>query len=630
MTKTSVIDVPINDSQFREFYELFKKFRGDVGEMPEEWKKVGESAASSHEALAGAAGAIVESMLQASSHAKDLAGNLKDASLAQKQFRLTTGESETGLKKLKHEAKELSDTIFGIGKFVLKLGTIGLGTSIAGLFGFDKLAQSAVRNQREARSLGLSTGEYRAFQTDFGRYLDPSALENIANAKNDLTQRVWLQRATGLNSDQIDRTNTGDLAAQIALKAHDWWASAPDSQKNSQFLQSTGFSQLGLTLDDMRRLGAADRGALVSAQGQYSRDSRDLNISNRDTDAFYSFTRQLTLAGQKLESAFTNRLAQLGPTLGGLMTTLEKDAEILINEVFSPENVRALESGIDSLVHFLGSAEFKEDLRVFVDGVSQIGKAIMGALKLIAPNAGPETDKNGNPVVEDQQSHQTQGIGDVQGNGGDTWINRYLLRRNDYYGGTGQANQIYGGPYYNKINPNTAEGKGNLAYLGGLEKTLSLPNGLLAADVFAESSGIANAVSIKGARGAMQLMPGVIQQYGVTDPDDFSQNTRAGASNLARLLKYYKGDVRKALAASNWGEGNLNNDINGYKDKAGTWHAGHGEDWEKFAPAETQNHVKRVLDLMAKNQGKPVNVNVVVTNKAGANVAVSANAASGS
>ncbi|MDR3445982.1 lytic transglycosylase domain-containing protein [Dyella sp.] len=621
MSKTSVIDIPINDQQFREFYELFKKFRGDVGEMPEEWKKVGESAASSHEALAGAAGAIVESMLQASSHAKDLAGNLKDASLAQKQFRLTTGESETGLKKLKHEAKELSDTIFGIGKFVLKLGTIGLGTSIAGLFGFDKLAQSAIRNQREARSLGLSTGEYRAFQTDLGRYVDPSALENVANAKNDLMQQVWLQRASGLSLDQIGRTNTGDLAAQLAIKAHDWWASAPDSQKNSQFLQSTGFTQLGFTLDDMRRLGATDRASLVSAQAQYGKDSRDLNISNRDTDAFYSFTRQLTLAGQKLESAFTNRLAQLGPTLGSLMTTLERDAEILINEVFSPENVRALESGIDTLVHFLGSQEFRNDVKILVDGIGQIGKAILGALKLLAPDTsdGANTDKDGNPLLESPASHQANGVGDKQANGGDTWVNRYFLDRNDYYGGTGQANATWGGPYYGEINPKTDKGKSNLALLGGLEKIRNLPDGLLAATVAAESSGIANAKSNKGAMGAAQLMPDTAKWLGVTDPNDFGQSVRGEAKLYAYLQDHYKGDLRKEIGAYNWGPGNLDKAV-----------AKYGDDWEAHAPAETQNHIKRVLDLMAKIQNKPVNVNVVVTNKAGANIAVSANAASGS
>lgn len=631
MANKPIIDIDINDQQFKEFYELFQQFQGKVGELPEDWKKVNEAASSGHEALAGAAGVIVESMVAASDHAKELIKHLKEATEAQKQFHVNTGQGESGLKKMKHEAKELADTLFGIGKFILKMGALGIGASVAGLFGFDKLAQHAVTNQRSARGLGLTTGQFRAFQTDMGRYVDEGTLENVANARNDLTQRVWLQRATGLSSDQIDRANAGELASQLALKMHDWWASTPESQHNTAQLQATGFTQLGFSLDDLRRLGAADRTELVRAAGQYGKDSRELNISNRDTDALYSFQRQLTLAGQKLETAFTSRLAALGPSLGSLMTTLEKDAEILINDVFSPENVKALENGIDTLTHFLGSQEFRDDVKIFIDGIAQLGKAILSFLKMVLPDAeaapGP-TDAPTTPATETMASHQTRGLGDPQANGGDTWIGRYFLNRNDYYGGTGQANAIYGGPYYNDINPKTQKGKDNLAYLGGLEHTLGLPPGVLAADVFAESSGIATAVSRKGAMGAMQLMPDTAKALGVNDPFDFAENTRGGATNLARLYKYYKGDLQKALAASNWGEGNLDKDINGYRDTKGNWHPGHGDDWLANAPNETQNHVKRVLDAMMKAQGKPVDVNVVVTNKAGANVAVSANAGS--
>lgn len=632
MANKPVIDIDINDQQFKEFYQLFQQFQGKLGEIPKDWEKINESASSSHEALAGAAGVILESTVASSDHAKELTRHLKEASIAQDQFRVNTGQSAGGLKKMKNEAKELADTLFGIGKFILKMGALGIGASIAGVFGLDKLAQHAVTNQRNARGLGLTTGQLRAFQTDMGRYVDESALENVANARNDLTQRVWLRMASGLSDQQIDRSNPGELAAQLALKMHDWWASTPESQHNTAQLQATGFTQLGFNLDDLRRLGATDRTELVRAADQYSKDSRDLNISNRDTESLYSFQRQLTLAGQMLETVFTNRLAALGPSIGNLITTLEKDAEILVNDIFSPENVKALESGIDTLAHFLGSQEFRDDVKIFLDGIAQLGKAILSFLKLIqpdtpAPPPGPN-DAPSAPATETMAGHQRQAANDPQSNGGDTWINRFLLRRDDYYGGTSQGNAIYGGPYYNDINPKTQKGQSNLAYLSGLEHVTGLPQGVLAADVAAESSGIANAVSNKGAMGAMQLMPATAKALGVTDPFDFEQNTRGGATNLARLYKKYNGDLQKALAASNWGEGNLDKDINGYRDTKGTWHPGHGDDWLAATPTETQNHVKRVLDFMAKSQQKPANVNVVVTNKAGANVNVSANAGS--
>ena len=61
------------------------------------------------------------------------------------------------------------------------------------------------------------------------------------------------------------------------------------------------------------------------------------------------------------------------------------------------------------------------------------------------------------------------------------------------------------------------------------------------------------AVSSKGAKGLMQLMPATAEQFHVEDPFDARQNVEAGAKYLKELLERYKGDVKLALAAYNAG-----------------------------------------------------------------------------
>lgn len=61
------------------------------------------------------------------------------------------------------------------------------------------------------------------------------------------------------------------------------------------------------------------------------------------------------------------------------------------------------------------------------------------------------------------------------------------------------------------------------------------------------------AVSVKGAKGLMQLMPATIEQFQVNDPFDAKENVEAGAKYLKQLLDRYKGDVKLALAAYNAG-----------------------------------------------------------------------------
>ena len=62
------------------------------------------------------------------------------------------------------------------------------------------------------------------------------------------------------------------------------------------------------------------------------------------------------------------------------------------------------------------------------------------------------------------------------------------------------------------------------------------------------------AVSRKGARGLMQLMPETADQYGVKHIFDPEENVAAGARYLAYLLGVYAGDVSRSLAAYNAGE----------------------------------------------------------------------------
>ena len=72
-----------------------------------------------------------------------------------------------------------------------------------------------------------------------------------------------------------------------------------------------------------------------------------------------------------------------------------------------------------------------------------------------------------------------------------------------------------------------------------------------------ESQGRADAVSPKGARGPMQLMPGTARQLGVHNPQDVEQNVVGGTAYLRQQLERFGNNVAVALAAYNAGPGAL-------------------------------------------------------------------------
>ena len=90
-----------------------------------------------------------------------------------------------------------------------------------------------------------------------------------------------------------------------------------------------------------------------------------------------------------------------------------------------------------------------------------------------------------------------------------------------------------------------------------VSKREGLTPDLLRAVIEKESDFRPCAVSAKGAKGLMQLMPSTAGQFGVTDPFDPRQNVGAGARFLRQLLDRYSGDLSLALGAYNAGPGRV-------------------------------------------------------------------------
>lgn len=93
--------------------------------------------------------------------------------------------------------------------------------------------------------------------------------------------------------------------------------------------------------------------------------------------------------------------------------------------------------------------------------------------------------------------------------------------------------------------------------LAEAESRYELPPGLLGAVMQQESGGDPNIVSKRGAQGLLQLMPGTQRDMGVTNPFDPADNINGGARYLKQLIDRYGGDTKKALAAYNFGPGNV-------------------------------------------------------------------------
>lgn len=99
------------------------------------------------------------------------------------------------------------------------------------------------------------------------------------------------------------------------------------------------------------------------------------------------------------------------------------------------------------------------------------------------------------------------------------------------------------------------------------------------------------------AKGEMQVLDGTNRDpgYGVRPAADDSPEERArvGRDYLAAMVREYDGDVSKALAAYNWGPGNLDKAVKE-----------HGPNWLQAAPEETRSYVERGVREFGAGAGR--------------------------
>ncbi|MGC2247956.1 MAG: lytic transglycosylase domain-containing protein, partial [Terriglobales bacterium] len=131
--------------------------------------------------------------------------------------------------------------------------------------------------------------------------------------------------------------------------------------------------------------------------------------------------------------------------------------------------------------------------------------------------------------------------------------------------------------------------------------------------IHAESGFNSHAISPKGARGLMQLMPSTANNLGVKDVFDPEANVGGGSRYLRELLERYNFDLVKALAAYNAGPQRVEqyNGVPPFREtRAYVARIVHDYNRKKIAQEKQQKAEARTKKLQAAQSTKQSNVKV--------------------
>lgn len=625
MSAVSVVTIDVRDKAFKDFNRSFARYQAAVAAQPSAWAKVQASFTkyqmqfakqpATWGSIGKAANALVNPFTKMAAAASVMTTRLRAAPTYLGKMRVI-GQSMVGIfdkigKSTLGIAKSIGRATLGLLKWASITGIIGGLLGGGSLFGLDRLAGSASNIRRESQGLGLSAGDLKSARINFSKFVDvDSTLGNIADARSDLSRR-WIFSAMGV--DPTKGSNVDVMSSSMKSAKHIF----EQGGMTQQGAEAHGLTQL-FSMDDLRRLHAMTDREIDDSVRKQRTDRKSLDMSDKTLKSWQDLQIQLDNAGSKIESMLINKLVKLAGPIGRLSDAFTDAVGTLLDNPDLGRWIDTLADNIRKFAKYLSSDDFKSDFDIFIDGVKRAAHAlgdmfdwIVSKLDLVGIHVEKEPEKvtvldmNGNVIgVEDapnSQKPKSNGAG-VEPAKRPTW--------SDLMAGTSDALR-------------RATGNGD-SYFADIEKQNSLPAGLLRKLEWQESRYRVDAVSPKGAMGPFQFMPATAKQYGLDDPYNLDASAGAAGRMLKDLMKKYDGDVRKSLAAYNWGGGDsdhprLDADI-------AKW----GKDWLAHAPQETQTYVSSIMrdtpDSAPRGRGNNLTPKIVIENNTGGNASVTTNA----
>lgn len=417
MALKSIIDIEINDQRFKHFADLFARYQASVKAMPEAWRRVNEAIDKSgktveeiEEALRAQVGTggqrerQLQQELKVTQEIADRRRAMQDLETKwEAQAASVRDRQVIAWRSLVRHSKDFAGHIATATRWLLRwtaiTGVVSGLLGAGGLFGIARLAGNAGNARRSSLGLGVSVGEQKAFDVNYGRVVNTqSFLTGVNEALHDITKRVGLLGA-GLTEDQMRGKNTAQIADELIPALKKIADQTPESMM-AQVLQARHLDQF-VTLDEFQRLKNTPTAELDQYRAGFRRDQKSLGFTDAVAKAWQDLQVQLTRAGEQIEAVFVKGLVPLAPQLANLSNAIVKTIDQIMSSPQLKDWIDGLASGVKWLGDFLLSDRFKDSLNEMLKWAEDFGRTVGEFVQKVANFVGPVDDfgKNVKEIV---------------------------------------------------------------------------------------------------------------------------------------------------------------------------------------------------------------------------------------
>ena len=648
MAVKSIVDIEINDAAWQKFSASFQKYTDLLNKTPPVWAEVEKGTKGT--------GISFEKLTAALLAQAEFAHGLR---VDHEKTAVAVAAQSSAWRSMARTTHSVASNIAGMTRDLIRWSAItGAVSGLLGggsLWGIERLAESAAGYRRGALGLGTSVGQQRSFGANFGRLVDTdSFLGGVNESLHDVTKRGALYSG-GLTQGDLASGDTGQVSVALLQSISKIIDATPDALLGNM-VQARRLGQFGITLEDAERIKATPQGERAEYFQRYAANIQSLQLKKDELKAWQDLNVQLHLAGQQIETTFIRGLTPLAKPLAGLSDAFQRLVTTVLDVVKKDGWIEKLGEGMDWLAKKIGDKDFESKVETGIKAISDLAVGLGGFAAWVyrhlpgtgmpppegspggqqqwpmdrhpTPDVNPFFYKNINPfapVQPDNSFQHEERLGKYKSDSDITPKAQWYQEGGPWpYGGINPKYEPWNKgsfqaiPRVTQAAYRTMIGGSPGNRFGAIESRFGLPPGLLDGIEMLESSGGRNnSTSSAGAMGPFQFLRSTWGQYGAGgNIMDEGDSANAAGRYFQKLLTEFGGDVGKAAAGYNWGEGNVESKIRQY-----------GDQWRSHLPPETQAYVAKILRMVggdALNSKRPVQVHVTVHDSPGGNPVASA------